>query len=66
MLARQDLILARYHGVSVSIPPLPEDPGLDSLPAIPPITVPIIPPVIDSLMDSIRVRPDSGGLIHQP
>ncbi len=66
MRARQDLILARYHGVNVSIPPLPEDLGLDTLPAIPPITVPIIPPVIDSLMDSIRVRPDSSGLIHQP
>ena len=66
MLARRDLILARYHGVDVSIPPLPEDVGLDSLPAIPPITVPIIPPVIDSLMDSIRVRPESGGLVHQP
>lgn len=66
MLARRDLILARYHGVDVSIPALSDDIGLDTLPAIPPITVPIIPPVIDSLMDSIRVKPESGGLVHQP
>ncbi len=60
MLARRDLILARYHGVDVSIPPLPEEAWRDSLPAIPPITVPLLPPVIDTLMDSLRVQTDSG------
>jgi monofunctional biosynthetic peptidoglycan transglycosylase len=65
MLARRDLILARYHGIDVTIPPLADDLGLDSLPAIPPITVPIIPPVIDSLLDSIRVKPESAS-VHQP
>jgi monofunctional biosynthetic peptidoglycan transglycosylase len=60
MLARRDLILARYRGVNVSIPPLPEDVGLDMLPTIPPITVPIVPAVIDTLMDSLRVQTDSG------
>jgi monofunctional biosynthetic peptidoglycan transglycosylase len=57
MLARRDLILARYHGADVYIPP---DEEIDiALPTIPPIEVPLIPPVIDSLMDSIRVRPDT-------
>ena len=65
MAARRDLILARYRGVDVYIPPVPDDLGLDSLPAIPPITVPIIPPVIDSLLDSIRVKPESTS-VHQP
>jgi monofunctional biosynthetic peptidoglycan transglycosylase len=59
MLARRDLILARYHGADVYIPPVPEEIGLDSLPPIPAIELPIIPPVIDSLMDSLRVRLDS-------
>ena len=59
MQVRRDLILARYHGVDVSIPPL-ADVDVDSLPAIPPITVPMIPPVIDTLMDSLRVQTDSG------
>jgi monofunctional biosynthetic peptidoglycan transglycosylase len=51
MLERRDLILARYHGVPVYLPP---DTGLDSL-LIPPITPPLIPPVIDSLADSVLV-----------
>jgi len=63
MLARRDLILARYHGADVYIPPVEE---VDvPLPVIPPITVPIIPPVIDSLLDSIRVKPESAS-VHQP
>ena len=65
MAARRDLILARYRGVDVYIPPVPDDVGLDSLPTIPPITVPVIPPVIDSLLDSIRVKPESSS-VHQP
>jgi monofunctional glycosyltransferase len=56
MLARRDLILARYHGADVYIPPVDETEI--PLPVIPPIEVPLIP-VIDSLMDSIRVWPDT-------
>ena len=53
MLARRRLILARYHGFDVHIPPVDEL-ELDSLP-LPPIPWPLIPPVFDSLLDSIRV-----------
>jgi monofunctional glycosyltransferase len=59
MLARRDLILARYRGVDVYIPPVMEEVDLDSLPPIPPIVVPVIPPVIDSLLDSLRVQTDT-------
>jgi membrane carboxypeptidase/penicillin-binding protein len=63
MLARRDLILARYRGADVYIPPVEE---LDvALPVIPPIEVPVIPPLIDTLMDSIRVKPESAS-VHQP
>jgi monofunctional biosynthetic peptidoglycan transglycosylase len=44
-LARRDLILARYHGVDVYVPP---DTGEDSL-LVPVIIVPIIPPALESL-----------------
>jgi len=71
MLARRDLILARYHGADVYIPPVEETEI--PVPVIPPIDVPLIPPVIDSLMDSIRVRPDTirdstrdTSSVHQP
>ena len=57
MLARRDLILARFHGADVYIPPVEEIEI--PLPVIPPIQVPLIPPVLDSLMDSIEVRPDT-------
>jgi len=67
MLARRDLILARYHGADVYIPPVEE---IDvPLPLIPPIEVPVVPPVIDSLLDSIRVKPDTmqdSTSVHQP
>ena len=53
MLRRRDLILARFHGVPVYIPP---DTGGDSL-LVPPITAPLIPPVLDSLGDSVFVPP---------
>src|SRR3989449_3167315 len=61
MLARRDLILARYHGVPVYIPPEEE---LDSLFAIPAITPPVIPPLPDTsaapgIRDSNRTRRDS-------
>jgi monofunctional biosynthetic peptidoglycan transglycosylase len=59
MLARRDLILARYRGADVDVPPVLEDLALDSLPPLPPIAVPIIPLVIDTLMDSIKVRTDT-------
>ncbi len=52
-LARRNLILARYHGVEVYIPPEEE---ADTLPEIPAITLPGIPPV-DSLLgppDTVR------------
>ena len=67
MLARRELILARYHGADVYIPPVEE--VEIPLPVIPPIDVPLIPPVIDTLMDSIRVQPDSirdTTSVHQP
>jgi monofunctional biosynthetic peptidoglycan transglycosylase len=63
MLARRDLILARFHGADVYIPPVEEIEI--PLPPIPPIEMPVIPVVIDSLMDSIRVKPESGS-VHQP
>jgi monofunctional biosynthetic peptidoglycan transglycosylase len=54
MLHRRDLILARYHGVDVFIPP---EEDLDSLP-LPPFVPPIVPPVLDSLMrDTLIVPP---------
>lgn len=56
MLHRRDLILARYHGVDVYIPPEEE---LDSLP-VPAFLPPIVPPVIDTLRrDSLNVPLDS-------
>jgi len=60
-LARRDLILARYHGVDVYIPP---DEDLDSLLAVPPVTPPVIPPLPDTIAvpvigDSNRTRRDS-------
>ncbi len=57
MLARRDLILARYHGADVYIPPVDEIEI--PLPPIPPIELPVIPPVSDSLMDSIKIVPDT-------
>jgi monofunctional biosynthetic peptidoglycan transglycosylase len=65
MLARRDLILARYYGGKVEVPRAVED---TTIPEIPPITAPLLPRVIDSLMDSLRVFPDSGkdSLVHQP
>jgi len=71
MLARRDLILARFHGADVYIPPV-EDIEIPP-PVIPPIAVPLIPPVIDTLMDSLRVVPDTSrdttrdtSSVHQP
>ncbi|HXJ29679.1 MAG TPA: biosynthetic peptidoglycan transglycosylase [Gemmatimonadales bacterium] len=57
MLHRRDLILARYNGVNVFIPP---DEGLlDSLPAAA-LVAPVVPPVLDTLVaDSLHVRADT-------
>src|SRR5256885_79204 len=44
MLARRDLILARYYGGKTPVPPADED----SIPVIPPIEPPVIP--LDSLI----------------
>jgi len=52
MLRRRDLILARYHGVDVFIPPEEE---FDSIP-VPQFLPPIVSPVIDSLIqDTVQV-----------
>lgn len=52
MLHRRDLILARFHGVDVYIPPEEE---FDSVP-VPQFLPPIVPPVIDSLIqDSLQI-----------
>src|SRR6185503_9530360 len=71
MLARRDLILARYHGADVYIPPV-EEIEIPP-PVIPPIDAPLIPVVIDTLMDSLMVVPDSTrdttrdtSSVHQP
>ena len=53
MLHRRDLILARYNGVNVFIPP--DEELLDSLPAAA-LTPPVVPPAIDTLVaDSLRI-----------
>jgi monofunctional biosynthetic peptidoglycan transglycosylase len=53
MLHRRDLILARYRGVDVYIPPEEE---FDSIP-VPQFLPPIVPPVIDSLMQDTLMIP---------
>ena len=59
MLARRDLILARYYGGKSPVPPVQED----SIPEIPPIEPPILPPILDTLVipDTTKDHPDSGG-----
>jgi len=64
MLARRDLILARYYGGKTPVPPALED----SIPEIPPIEPPVLPPVLDTVVvdtlvvpDTARDHPDSGG-----
>ena len=71
MLARRDLILSRFYGADVYIPPVEEIEI--PLPPIPPIEVPLIPRVLDTLMDSIRVQLDTTrdttrdtSSVHQP
>lgn len=67
MLARRDLILARYYGGKTPVPPALED----SIPEIAPIEPPVLPPVLDTLVvdtlvvpDATKDHPDSGGPGH--
>ena len=64
MLARRDLILARYYGGKTPVPPALED----SIPEIAPIEPPVLPPILDTLVDdtlavpdTTKNHPDSGG-----
>jgi monofunctional glycosyltransferase len=61
-VARRDLILARYHGGDVYIPPEEEDTAI----VVPPVTVPPIeslnvqlPALVDTAQDTTRVYGDS-------
>jgi monofunctional biosynthetic peptidoglycan transglycosylase len=63
MLGRRNLILARYRGVDVYIPPEEE---LDTVVIVPPVITPPIdtltvqlPPQADTLTDTMRSHPDS-------
>ena len=57
MLARRDLILARYYGGKTPVPHIEED-SIPELPVIEPPTLPVIPLIpLDSIVDS---------LVHQP
>ena len=62
MLARRDLILARYYGGKTPVPHIDED----SIPEIPTIEPPLIPPILDTLVipDTTKDHPDSGGPHH--
>ena len=68
MLARRDLILARFYGGKTPVPPAIED----SIPEIAPIEPPILPPILDTLItpdtlvipDTTKDHPDSGGPVH--
>ncbi len=65
MIARRDLILARYYGGKTPVPPALED----SIPEIAPIEPPILPAIPDSIVvpdtlsipDTTKDHPDSGG-----
>jgi monofunctional biosynthetic peptidoglycan transglycosylase len=68
MIARRDLILARYYGGKTPVPPALED----SIPEIPPIEPPVLPPILDTVVvdtlvvpDTTRDHPDSGGPVHR-
>ena len=58
MVARRDLILARYYGVDVYIPPAEEA----DTPSVPATVVPVeslkiaVPASVDSLQDSLTTR----------
>jgi monofunctional biosynthetic peptidoglycan transglycosylase len=60
-LARRDLILARYHGVDVYIPPAEEDTALIPEVALPPIDSLTLqlPTLVDTVRDTTRSQTDS-------
>lgn len=66
MLARRDLILARYYGGKTPVPPALED----SIPEIAPIEPPVLPNldtvVVDTVVvpDTTKDHPDSGGPVN--
>jgi len=66
MLARRELILARYYGGKTPVPPVLED----SIPTIPPIEPPVVPIIpivpIDTTVDSLVRDSLVDSLIHQP
>src|SRR6267378_1883645 len=62
MLARRDLILARYYGGKTPVPHIEEDSILD-VPEIEPPVLPVIP--LDSLI-RVDSLPHADSLIHQP
>jgi len=68
MATRRELILARYYGADVTVPPVLDELDTLTLTPIAPITAPLLPPVIDSLhndtmrdttRDTTRMRKDS-------
>jgi monofunctional biosynthetic peptidoglycan transglycosylase len=61
MLARRRLILARYYGADVTIPRAEEIGAAQDTTPLPPLDLPRIPPVLDSLIDTLRVEPHAGG-----
>jgi monofunctional biosynthetic peptidoglycan transglycosylase len=67
MLARRDLILARYYGGKTPVPPMLED-SIPEVPVIEPPVLPIIPVDsvirVDSLIPADTLPPDS--LVHKP
>ena len=67
MLARRDLILARYYGGKTPVPPAVED----SIPEMPIIEPPVLSPILDTVgvPDTSKDHPDSGGPVdstHDP
>ena len=62
MLARRDLILARFYGGKTPVPRLEIEDSIPDVPVIEPPVLPVIPAIpIDSVADSL---PDS--LVHKP
>src|SRR5216117_2894541 len=55
MLARRDLILARYYGGKTPVPSVLED----SIPEIPAIEPPVLPPILDTVVVDTLVVPDT-------
>lgn len=62
MLARRELILARYYGGKTPVPHMDED----AIPEMPEIEAPVLPVIPDTLTipDTRKDHPDSGGPTH--